>query len=147
MKKQFICMLLLFFSINALSQQTTTPEPTIKTDYLKKSKNQKTAAWILLGGGFALTSAGIIIGINGTAEEIIGAFTNEKSNTFEIGAGLFYTGLAAMVGSIPLFIASSKNKKKGTAITAAFKYENRKSIQQNSVVRVIYPAVSIKIGL
>src|SRR4028119_132990 len=31
-------------------------------DYLKKSKNQNTAAWILLGGGTALIGAGYLFG-------------------------------------------------------------------------------------
>jgi len=146
MNKHFIFILLLILSINVFSQQTTPTDPTVKTDYLKKSKNQKTAAWILLGSGFALTTTGMIIGISSAAEEIFGAFTNEKSNSFEVGAVLFYTGLASMLGSIPLFIASSKNKNKANT-TASFKFETRTTIQQYSQVKAQYPAISIKIRL
>ena len=35
-------------------QKTNDSVQVVKTDYLTRSKNQKTAAWILLGGGTAL---------------------------------------------------------------------------------------------
>ena len=123
MRKTILVNLLMTFSVASFSQQTTTATPAVKTDYLKKSKKQNTAAWILVGGGFAFTTTGILVGINGAAEEIIGAFTGEKSNKFEIGAGFFYTGLATMLGSIPLFIASTRNKRKASAVSTFFKIE------------------------
>ena len=129
-----------------IQPQTTTATPAVKTDYLKKSKNQNPAAWILLGGGFAFATTGIIVGINGAAEEIIGAFSGEKSNTLEIGAGFFYTGLAAMLGSIPLFIASTRNKRKASAVSTFFKIEKRSFTQQARLVKSGYPAIALKIN-
>jgi hypothetical protein len=46
--------LLIVFSISSFCQSTPNDLPTVKTDYLKKSKNQKIAAWVLLGGGIIL---------------------------------------------------------------------------------------------
>ncbi len=89
MKKNIFLTLLLIISVTSFSQQPATVTPAVKTDYLKKSKNQNTTAWILLGGGFAFASTGIILGINGAAEEIAGIFTGEKSNKLEVGAVFF----------------------------------------------------------
>lgn len=51
MKSIFIVLLMLL-SLTGFSQQTT---PGVNTDYLEKSKNQKTAAKILLWGGVLVT--------------------------------------------------------------------------------------------
>ena len=145
MRKPVFFILLLIISVISFSQQTITATPPVKTDYLKKSKNQNTAAWILLGGGFAFATTGIIVGVNGTTREIVGAFTGEKSNQFEIGAGFFYAGLATMAGSIPLFIASSRNKRKASAVSTSFKIETGTFVQQTALIRSRFPAIAIKI--
>lgn len=146
MRRIIFFALLLILSATSFSQQTTTSTPLAKTDYLKKSKKQNTAAWILLGGGFAFTTTGIIVGINGTTDEIVGIFTGEKSNKFEIGAGFFFTGLASMLGSIPLFIASTRNKKNAAAVSASFKIETRSFMPQAALVKSGYPAIAVKIN-
>lgn len=60
-----LSLLLVLFSGISFSQAITKNLPALKTDYLQKSKNQKTGAWVLLGGGFsvlavtAATNAGV----------------------------------------------------------------------------------------
>lgn len=69
-------------------------------ELLQKSKSQKTAAIVLvIAGGAAITGAAIGIGAN-----LFGDTT-----PYEV---LFYVGMGSALGSIPLFIASHKNKKK-----------------------------------
>lgn len=47
MKKIIFCSLLLVLTITTFSQQNI-PSPTLtKQEYIKKSKSQKTAAWVL----------------------------------------------------------------------------------------------------
>ena len=59
MKKIIICFSMLLLSVASYSQQTTTAIPTLsKTEYLQKSKKQKTTAWILLGVGTIAWVAG-----------------------------------------------------------------------------------------
>jgi len=60
MKKIIAFLTLLIIGMSCFSQQTDSLQ-SIKTDYLRKSKNQKTAAWVLLGGGIAMTITGMII--------------------------------------------------------------------------------------
>jgi hypothetical protein len=100
MKKSILYFLLLALPAASFCQKTYDTIPDIKTEYIVKSKNQKTAAWILLGGGAALIGTGFLIG-------------DGKNSTFDdaaTGALLAGIGTLSMIGSIPLFIASGKNK-------------------------------------
>ena len=60
MKQALVLLLLISVVVNCFGQQAT-PAPTIQSDYLQKSKHQKTAAWILLGGGAVLFIVGAVI--------------------------------------------------------------------------------------
>ena len=62
MKKNIIYFVLFALPVISFCQKTSDTVPSIKTDYLVKSKNQKTAAWVLLGGGTALIGLGFLIG-------------------------------------------------------------------------------------
>jgi hypothetical protein len=58
--------MLLFIAARLFSQQTNPNQPLVnqdylkKPDYLEKSKNQKTAAWILLGEELHCTLQGFL---------------------------------------------------------------------------------------
>jgi hypothetical protein len=58
MRQATIFMMLIAIASNSFCQQTSTISPLTKTDYLAKSKRQKTAAWVLLGGGTAMVITG-----------------------------------------------------------------------------------------
>ena len=76
-KLLFSIVILLVLNSGSFYQQNN-PSPTLtKQDYLKKSKNQKTAAWIVLGGGIVLTSAGMAIGLNNATDVHIGLLSLE----------------------------------------------------------------------
>ena len=61
MKQVTTFMLVLTITANSFCQQTNSSPTKINTDYLQKSKHQKTAAWVLLGGGTAMMFTGGII--------------------------------------------------------------------------------------
>ena len=115
----------------------------VKTLLQKKSKTQKTAAWILLGGGTVLSSVGLVI----AAENVFSGFGIGSSGSYNTGMVLFYAGGAAMFGSIPFFISSAKNKRKSMSASAGIKMEKLPVIRQTSFVQNSYPAVSLKISL
>lgn len=127
--------------------QPTKPSPTLtKQDYLLKSKHQKTAAWILLGGGTVLTGIGIGVGLNEATTTYVGILTfNPPKKTSSTGAVLFITGLAAMAGSIPLFIASGRNNRK--AMSMSFKNETTPLLMKQSVVYRSIPTFTLKLTL
>jgi hypothetical protein len=143
MKKIIIYTLLLVIPAVSFSQSTTTNAPVVKIDYLQKSKTQKTAAWILLGGGTILSSIGLVI----AADNIFSGIGIGSSGSYNTGMVLFYTGGAAMFGSIPFFISSAKNKRKSMSASAGVKMEKLPLIRQTSFAQNSYPAVSLKISL
>ncbi len=149
MRKIITLIITLLFSAASFSQQTTSIAPPLtKTDYLKKGKNQKTAAWLLLGGGATVSLIGIAVEVNSANNALIDLFTLQPTITSSSSGGvLLITGGFAMLGSIPLFIASGKNKRKANAATTFFKMETMQVIQQHSLVQHPYPAISVKIGL
>ena len=133
MKKNIIYLLLLALPATSFCQKTNDTVPVVKTDYLIKSKNQKTAAWVLLGGGTALIGVGFLIG-------------DSKNATFDdAGTGVVLGGIGFLsaVGSIPLFIASGKNKKKAMKATTFIKMETAPSFQKQFFKQNSYPAFSM----
>lgn len=74
-----------------------------KSDYLLKSKNQKTVAWVLLGGGTALFVAGVLIGSDTDEGEWFG-------DNLEKGAIVAAVGAGALLGSIPFFISFGRQE-------------------------------------
>lgn len=106
----------------------------------KQQRNLNRAGAYLAGGGLVLTAAGLVVGITGTIETIGGLESENK-----VGAGLvmFYTGLAAMVGSIPCFVvAGSKKRKAGLLLkgeTAQFNFSPNGKMS--------YAAVGIRVRL
>lgn len=137
MKKIMVCFVGLVFSITCLCQKTNDSVPTVEKDYLQKSKNQKTAGWILLGGGTALIVTGFIIG-------------NGENSTFDDaaeGALLAGVGVLSALGSIPLFVASGRNKKIAMKMTTRIKMENTAIPEKQSLAQRSYPALAFKISL
>ena len=142
MKKIIIFSLLLTVSVASFSQQTTTVTPALtKTDYLQKSKKQKTVARILLGGGGALILTGIIIPKGEVTRE---AWWSDYKND-GIKSGFVLSGTLAMLGSIPFFIASSKNKKK--TLSLSFKNETVPQFYKQSIVSLPLPSLTLKLNL
>ena len=137
MKKIILFTMLLIFSVSSFSQQTTPSKPVTREDYLKKSKNQKTAAWVLLGGGTVLIGTGFLIG-------------DREESSFDdaaTGAILGGIGVLSMIGSIPVFLASGKNKRRANAMSTSIGMENADFVKGYTTVHASYPAISIKIRL
>lgn len=144
MKKIIIIPMLLILSTTSFSQPA--PEtPTLKTDFLKKSRTQNTTAWFLLGGGLVLQIVGAGISANETVTDFSNIFSGEErksTNTVEI---LGYTSLVSMLGSIPLFIAARKNKKK--AMSLSLKNETMPQLHKGNIVNPSVPSLTLKISL
>lgn len=144
MRKTACLLLLLAITLSGFTQSSTLT----KEDYLQKSKRQKKAGVILLSGGGALLVTGTVIGFGAARNELANIFSEPDNDKEFVGAGiLLVTGVAAMAGSVPFFIASAKNKKRAAKITAAIKIENTKLLFGQSISLRSYPAGSLKISL
>jgi len=144
MKK--IIILTMFLAIAAISfgQQITPKQDWKDSEYYKKSKNQKTAAWILLGSGVALFTGGLIAHYN---------YLNNQDDPFaeltEVTTGevVAIVGVVVASGSIPLFIVSSKNKKKAKAASVYIDMESAPVLQGAVFNKHSFPTVGVRIHL
>jgi DMSO/TMAO reductase YedYZ heme-binding membrane subunit len=134
MSKFFTCTLVLLLTTVSFCQQTDTHSLT-RQDYLGKSKKQKTAAWVLLGGGATVAVGAAILDVSGDWS---------KSETPYLVA--IAAGGASMLGSIPLFIASGRNKRK--AMNASTWFEIRKQPFPTSTGIALHgiPTLSLKLN-
>lgn len=142
MKKQLFFILLLTVAINSFSQSYPKKNPESKEYFLQKSKQQKTAAWILLSGGTVLFVGGYTLfvyeGLQGDGVQ---------SAKAKLDIALFFVGGAAMISSVPLFIAAARNKGIATSITAGVKMEKNIANLHPSFIKSSFPALSLKINL
>lgn len=135
MKKILFTFLLVVVSTISFTQTTNPSRPVTREDYLAKSKKQRTTGWVLLVGGTGLIGAGLLIG-------------DSKESSFSdaaFGAVIGVVGFLSMIGSIPAFIASGKNKRRGMSLS--FKNETAPHIQKMSIVSHPVPSLSLKISL
>ena len=115
MRKMIVFCLLLSVSGTTFSQDDTVTSDIMQAEYLKKSKSQKTIAWVMAGAGFTLTGIGSIILLSDLGN--IFKPDNSFHDRGNIGSVVALTGMVSMVGSIPLFINASHNKHKAILIT------------------------------
>ena len=124
-------MLLSVFSFNSFSQQIiNTNQPLTRQDYLKASKDQKIAAFVTLGAGLALL-----------------ALASSGNSDFSVTGVMVVNGGISVLSSIPLFIASGRNKRRANAVAA---YVNIERISNSPLLlnsKASFPALSIKIPL
>lgn len=133
--KKIILFSALLILANSVFSQPANPSPALtKQDYLKKSKDQKTAAWIFMGGGIGLAILGF------QADKHV---EGNLENSGKIVA--IVTGLAAISVGTTLFILASENKKRAGVIS--FRMETAPLIQQRSFVYRSYPALSFRLKL
>ena len=142
MKKIILLPLLLVIVFTTLGQQIKPSRELIKQDYQLKSKHQKTAAWVLLGGGAVLLGASLIAGLNEVANSDYLLDANTTGS-----AVLFFTGIIAAGASIPLFIASARNRRKAVSASLDFHMERPRVMQCTFVAHTSFPALSVKINL
>lgn len=142
MKKQiFFSAMVLYFSFNCLGQA---PD---KNSLLQKSKNQRTAAFVLLGLGATLEIGGLAASVSNADKQLIDLFSTQQPRGVNHTAEyiLYTTGAACLVSSLILFNSSKSNKKKGLAL--GIDSQQIHQLKKGSLYTVKYPAVTMKIKL
>ncbi|HVZ55847.1 MAG TPA: hypothetical protein VG870_04250 [Chitinophagaceae bacterium] len=105
MKKWIVTLLLVTGMVDSYSQGTQLTREALR----QKSGNQRTAGWIMLGGGTALAVAGIITFSHSD-------FLSDGSGT-DAGGIMTVGGVLLDLGSIVLFAASSRNARKAARMS------------------------------
>jgi hypothetical protein len=99
-------------------------------DYLRKSKRQKTLAWITAGTGLGVFTTGLIMYLSEYGNGLPGG-TGYNEKTSKTGETLMYVGGGLVLVSVPFRIAYKRNKKLATSLSI-----------NNS--RVVYPPLKDK---
>jgi Na+/proline symporter len=131
MKKYSSIIILMLLSCSVFSQEIVKN----KEYYLTKSRKQNTGAKVMLIGGAVLVGGGLLIG-------------DRKESSFDdamTGGIVALFGGALMLGSIPVFLGSAKNKRKAASL--AFKNVPVQQIKNSSLAYRPMAAVSLQINL
>ncbi|SHM41238.1 hypothetical protein SAMN04488057_101370 [Cyclobacterium lianum] len=102
-----IVAVLLGSQINVLAQES-------KNEYLEKSRRQKTAGYIMAGGGLAMVAAGSIMF---SENFILFGASNAEERATGMGVAMAVVGGIATIGSIPMLISAANNKRKATQMS------------------------------
>lgn len=145
MKKNLVFPLLLTLATASFSQPTTTVVPTIKTDYLQKSKNQKKIALAFGVPGVALFTIGGIMYISEFGNGLLPGQTEQSKNNSKTGEVLMIAGGVLCIVALPFQVASTKNKLK--ALSLSFRNEKAAMVQKSGFVNRCVPSLTLKISL
>ena len=120
-----------------------------QTDYLARSKKQRTAGWILTGTGMAVTSIGLMLVITDAVEEVTLGITSlmwgevkPEPHPNNRGA-ILLTGSAMVLTGTTFLIISKKNKKK--ALSMSFINESSQQLRYNTVMNTSVPSVRLRL--
>lgn len=127
---RFFAAILCMAVVTASSAQADSVTVMTKSDYLHKSKSQKTVGFVMLGIGAGLVA--------------VAAPGNVDFDT--LGALVVVAGAAALV-SIPLFISAAKNKRRARAASVQLKMRKIPVPVQNSLAIESYPSLTFRINL
>jgi hypothetical protein len=129
MKKLVVSFSFLLVISASYSQENSPARTLTEQDYLQKSKSQKTAAWILLGAGATMI-----------------AIVAPGDISLDIVPVLAVGGTAAVIGSIPFFIAAGKNKRRAMTMTAELNIQQTPVILYTAVSKRSHPGISVKLN-
>ena len=148
MKKIIILKMLLAIAAASFGQQNTTDQHWKESDYYKKSKKQKTAAWILTGAGVAGLIVTMSVDMGQTTSEALttifsGGTVEEEHKSLAVP---YLLSAASVISGTYLFFASSKNRKKAKA-SVTLNMEKAPVIQGTVFSNQSFPALGVRIGL
>ena len=139
MKKIIILSLLLVFATASFGQQPVPKQHWTETNYYKKSRKQKTAAWIFTGVGSAVLFTTLLIDAFSVAVTLGQGEATGTALPYAIGGACVATGIV-------FFVASGKNKQKAKA-SVFMNFEKAPVLQQTAFRSQSFPAVGVKISL
>ena len=148
MKKIFSCIVLTIVAFHLYSQEMQPVEnKPVKTDYLAKSKKQRTVGWILTGTGIIATSFGYAMIMKDFGEGLGNAFSMNPSeppeNNSDAVVVLYGTGLAMLATGISFLSIAKKNKRK--ALSMSFINETSQQLRYNTVMNTSVPSLCLRL--
>lgn len=139
MKKITLLSLLLVFTASSFGQQPASKQHWLDTEYYKKSKKQKTWAWVSTGVGTSIL--------------LVTLFADALSTAVTLGQGKatgttapYVIGTACVTTGVVLFVASGKNRKKAKESSAFIKMETIPVCHQTTIRNQTLPSAGLKIS-
>ena len=139
MKSIMLCFAFFILALHGYSQENKPDLQLTSEQYLKKSKNQKTTAWVLFGLGTTAIVGGIAVS-NGSQDDF-----SKALNTAFVGAPLMLLGLTLDVISIPVFVSADKNKKRAMEASTSIKFEEVPSWSGGAIRQSNVPTLAIQV--
>jgi Ni/Fe-hydrogenase subunit HybB-like protein len=151
MKHILLSFLLVAFSAPSFAQQIEPAPYILNTDYLKKSRHQNTAAWILTGAGTVGLLGTFMADLN---QSVAGGLTT----VFSLGTVEpeyksltvpYLLSAASIAGGVSLFVAASKNRKRAMAEgpISYLRLERGSVIKSTGFTTQAFPAVAVRFPL
>lgn len=139
MKRFIIAVLLVLFFADSFCQKPA--NPMFSKDYFRqRSKNQNTAAWILLAGGTAMVVGGAI-GFN--ENFVVWGGTDAQNRRGDTYGFILLGGIISDLVSIPFFLSAAHNRRIAASLSLI---NNQISVrQQNALALKSIPNLSLKI--
>ena len=148
MKKllSFIVLTIVSFHLYSQEMQPVEYKP-VKTDYLAKSKKQRTVGWILTGTGTVATGFGFVMLMKDFGEGFgyalsMGAGEPPENNS-DVDDVLYWSGLAMLATGITFLSIAKKNKRK--ALSMSFINESSQQLRYNTVMNTSVPSVRLRL--
>lgn len=138
MRKVILLGTLLILAASSPGQQTPPTPTSPQEEYLRKSRSQKTGAWLLIG-------LGTVVFVSSAANNINSMFDAEAQTH-----DAFYIASAASVaGAVYLFVAAARNRRKaeGTSITPSVQMDSAPVPVPGGMSARSYPALGITVKL
>ncbi|MBC7830142.1 MAG: hypothetical protein H7122_20525 [Chitinophagaceae bacterium] len=117
-------------------------------DYLKKGRKLETTAWVLVGSGVTMITAGTILALNTEWGDLDydDAYHGRQETMKATGSVvLIGAGVIASIGSIPLFVMSAKNKRK--AASFSFSNQQYQHLSQGKISKASLPGITFRLSL
>jgi len=141
MKITKVIVFLFVLNLAVISAQAQQKQPLTQADYLKKSKKQKTAAWIFTGAGAAVIAVTVLSAASDPFPEY------GDSETESVGTVPAVVGLASIATGVYFFIASSKSKKRAAAASVFVDVKQAPVLTHKAFKKTSFPAVGIRLSL
>ncbi len=141
--KRFLLSLTSLLLVVSLFGQSNARTGFLKDDYLKKQKPEEgskdtSGRWrCSYSNGVSNTTRGI-----GGLWRLSPAYM-WKNKKDDVKAAFGLTGVVSMLASVPFFIASGKNKKRGNSVSGYLKMQKTPLLVKND--KNSYPAIHLKI--
>lgn len=117
-----------------------------KEYFLEKSKDYKTAAYVLAVGGPVIAITGYLVYQNNKGYNSFNDFGDGLQGT-GIGVVMLVAGSVMTAVSIPLFIRAEHYKRKSLNISAFLKTEKSPWLTQSNMGYKSFPSLSLKISM